>query len=60
MEENENMNNDFKEIFEIVNVHSTMALENSLQESIIQKRPSLTLVVKNPALGPINPSFFIF
>ena len=22
--------------------------------------PSLTLVVKNPALGPINPSFFIF
>lgn len=37
MEENENMNNDFKEIFEIVNVHSTMALENSLQESIIQK-----------------------
>lgn len=22
--------------------------------------PSLTLVVKNPALGTINPSFFIF
>ena len=24
------------------------------------KSPSLTLVVKSPALGPINPSFFIF
>ena len=24
------------------------------------KFPSLTLVVKSPALGPINPSFFIF
>ena len=38
MEQNKNMNNDFEEIFEIVNVHSTMALANSLQESIIQKR----------------------
>lgn len=24
------------------------------------RSPSLTLVAKNPALGPINPSFFIF
>lgn len=38
MEQNKNMNNDFEEIFEIVNVHSTMALANSLQERIIQKR----------------------
>ena len=28
--------------------------------AIIMGIPSLTLVVKNPALGTINPSFFIF
>ena len=35
-------------------IHGIILLESS------DYIPSLTLVVKNPALGPINPSFFIF